>query len=1050
MNNLIAWWAKNTVAANLVMIGLFIAGYIGFNNMEREMNPQVRFPGLQINVAWPGATPQDVEEQIIMRIEESVRDLDEVEWVRSSAGEGQGEISILANNNADFTQFMNDVKIRVDSISSFPRDVEPPTVRQWVNRNEYIRVAISGDLNERDLKYLAEELRREAANLPAVSIVELFGTRDEEVSIEIGKESLRRYNLTFDDVATAIRNSSINKSAGSVRTEVGNFQLKVRNKANTKNDFSEIIIRQSEDGGVIKVGDVATVIDGFEDNPILATLNGQPSILLQVMTTETMDIVTASESITNWIDKRQSTLPNGATLTLWTDNAEDFKGRMATISSSAIMGLILVVFILMLTLRPVVAFWVAVGIATAYAGAFVLLPSVGVSINMLSTFAFLLVLGIVVDDAIVVGEGIHSEADRTGGGVKAAIAGTQLVAKPVVFGVLTTIMAFMPWLFLGGSTSEFTKHITWVVILALTFSLVESLLILPAHLSKMKPRSDKNAGMFTRFQKKIAHSITNFAENRYRKIGTWSLNNRYITASFFIGILIIAFGLFSSGWVKKGFNPDIESDEIIINVILPEGAPYSRALEILAQLQRAEQALVDEVNQETQGESKLIENWYTRSRRDSVIAIVKLVPPEDRTKTTKEASIRLRELLGDIPDAREVTVQYSQGNNDPGFELSIRHPDLEILRSATNELEEQLRTYDNLYDVRNNLIAASDEIRITMKPGTAKLGLTLADVNRQVGQAYFGEEVQRLPRNGQDVRVKVKYPMASRRSIESLKDFYVRSSNGDEMPLLSVANLDYAPGIKRIQRWNGSRAARISADLKQSVSDDIMKDLNENFFPNWEKKYPGIKKGSVGQAEGEKRFIKEVTGLYFMAFFAMYTLLAVAFKSYSQPILILIAMPYAFIGAIYGHMFLDLTMAIFSYFGIAAAAGVVVNDNLVLMDYCNRLKAKGMDAKEAIIEAGVVRFRPILLTSVTTVAGLLPMMLERSTQAAFLQPIVVSLAFGVMIAFFVTLLMVPALYGIGIDIKNGRTRLFNRIKRFFTREKKQEEIIIGPNHTTGK
>ncbi|MCF6319887.1 MAG: efflux RND transporter permease subunit, partial [Proteobacteria bacterium] len=374
MNNLIAWWAKNTVAANLIMIGLFIAGYIGYSNMEREMNPQVRFPGLQINVAWPGATPQDVEEQIIMRIEESVRDLDEIEWVRSSASEGQGEISILANQNANFTQFMNDVKIRVDSISSFPRDVEPPTVQQWVNRNEFIRVAISGELNERDLKYLAEKLRSEAANLPAVSIVELFGTRREEVSIEIGRESLRRYDLTFDDVANAIRNSSINQSAGSVRTEVGNFQLKVRNQANTEEDFSQIIIRQSQDGGVIRVGDVTTVVDGFEDNPILATLNGEPSILLQVMTTETMDIVTASNSIRNWIDERQSTLPAGATLTLWTDNAEDFKGRMSTIGSSAVLGLFLVVFILMLTLRPLVAFWVAVGIATAYAGAFVFLP----------------------------------------------------------------------------------------------------------------------------------------------------------------------------------------------------------------------------------------------------------------------------------------------------------------------------------------------------------------------------------------------------------------------------------------------------------------------------------------------------------------------------------------------------------------------------------------------------------------------------------------------------------------------------------------------------
>jgi multidrug efflux pump subunit AcrB len=1028
MNNLIAWWAKNSVAANLVMLGLFIAGIIGYNNMEKEMNPQVRFPGLEIHVSWPGATPQDVEEQIVARIEESVRGLDEIEWVRSSSSEGQGEVYILANQKANFTQFMNDVKIRVDAISSFPTDIEQPTVQQWVNRNEYIRVAISGDLSESDLKHLAEKLRREAAQLPAISIVELFGTRAEEISIEIGKESLRRYNLSFSDVANAIRNSSLNQSAGSVRTEVGNFQLKVRNQANTEAEFAKIIIRQTADGGIIRVGDVAKVIDGFEDNPILATLNGEPSILLQVMTTENMDIVKASQSINKWIAERQKTLPAGAKLTLWTDNAEDFNSRMATIGSSALMGLILVVFILMLTLRPIVAFWVAVGIATAYAGAFVLLPSVGVSINMLSTFAFLLVLGIVVDDAIVVGEGIHSESDRIGSDsgkrLQAAISGAQLVSKPVVFGVITTILAFLPWLFLGGSTSEFTKHITWVVILALSFSLFESLFILPSHLANMKTR-DPNKG-FNKFQLKIANSITTFAQNKYRKIGNWSLKNRYLTASFFIGLLVIAFGLFGSAWMKKSFMPEIESEEIIINVVLPDGAPYSRALEILSQLQVAEQKLVDEVNLQSEGKKSLIENWYTRSRRDSVLAIVKLVPPENRDMSTKDASIRLRELIGEIADAREVTVQYTQGNNDPGFEISVRHPDLDVLQAATAELEEQLRSYENLYDIRNNLIGSSDEIRITMKPGTTKLGLTLADINNQVRQAYFGEEVQRLPRNGQDVRVKVRYPLAARRSIESLKDFHIRTSTGREIPLLSVANLDYAPGIKRIQRWNGSRAARVSADLKNDSSEEINKDLEDNFYPQWQEKYPGISKGSVGQAEGEKRFISEVMGLYAVVFFAMYTLLAIAFKSYSQPILILIAMPYAFIGAIFGHIFMDLTMAIFSYFGIAAAAGVVVNDNLVLMDYCNRLKQQGMDAREAIIEAGVVRFRPILLTSVTTIVGLLPMLLERSTQAAFLQPIVVSLAFGVFIAFFVTLLMVPALYGIGIDIKQAFSNIFRK------------------------
>ncbi|MEM1412455.1 MAG: efflux RND transporter permease subunit, partial [Pseudomonadota bacterium] len=485
MNGLIEWWVRNPVAANLLMIGIIVAGYFGYSQMEREIDPQVRFPGLSIEVSWPGAGPVEVEEQIISRIEESVTDLDNIVWVRSSAGEGFGGVYILGDQNTNFTQFMNDVKIRVDSISSFPRDIEPPQVRQWVNRQEFIRVAISGELDERELKRLSEQLRREAAVLPGVNIVELFGIRSEEVSIQVSETQLRRYNMSFNEVADAIRNHSINQSSGSVRTEVGTYQLSVRSQADTQAEFSEIVVRQTADGGVIRVGDVATVVDGFEDNPILATLNGEPAVLLQVMTTENMDIIKASDSIREWIAQRQATLPPGAVLTLWTDAADDFRGRMATIGSSAVLGLLLVLGVLALTLRPIVAFWVAVGIATAYAGAFVFLPHVDVSLNMISTFAFLLVLGIVVDDAIVVGEGVHAESHRIGGGPPAAMAGAQLVAKPVIFAVLTTVIAFLPWLFLPGSTSEFTRHITWVVVLALAFSLIESLLILPAHLRKL-------------------------------------------------------------------------------------------------------------------------------------------------------------------------------------------------------------------------------------------------------------------------------------------------------------------------------------------------------------------------------------------------------------------------------------------------------------------------------------------------------------------------------------------------------------------------------------
>jgi multidrug efflux pump subunit AcrB len=1041
MNGLIEWWARNSVAANLLMVGIFVSGIIGFTSMERELDPQVRFPGLEIEVTWPGAAPQEVEEQIVARIEESVSDMDAIEWVRSTSAEGYGGVYILAEQQVDFTQFMNDVKIRVDSIASFPKDIEPPKVRQWVNRNEFIRVAVHGDLTEQKLKRLAEKLRREAAVLPAITVVQLFGVRREEVSVQVSEEALRRYGMSFNEVATAIRNTSINQSSGSVRTEVGTYQLKVRSQADTEAEFSDIIIRQTNDGGIIRVGDVATVVDGFEDEPILATLNGEPAVLLQVMTTETMDIVTASNSIREWIEKRQDSLPKGASLTLWTDNADEFKGRMKTIGSSAAIGLALVLIFLVLTLRPIVALWVAAGIATAYAGAFVFLPTVGVSLNMLSTFAFLLVLGIVVDDAIVVGEGIHTEAHNNSGGIEAAIAGTKLVAKPVIFGVLTTIMAFLPWLFLSGSTSEFTRHITWVVILALAFSLVEALFILPSHLSGLKTRDDTKLGWFGHFQKGISDGIIHFAHKRYRKIGQFAIDRRYLTTSVFITALVVGIGLFNTGWVKKAFMPEMESDQVIVDVTMPEGAPYSRALEILAQLQKAELELEEEVNQRTGGEGKLIENWYTRSRRDSVLAIVKLAPPEIRDMTAKEAALRLRELMGDVPDAKHVSVQYTHNDDGPGFELSIRHPDLDVLRLAVKDIEDQLHTYETLYDVRNNLESASEEIQINLKPGAHKLGLTMSDVTRQVRQAYYGEEVQRLPREGQDVKVMVHYPIESRRSIESLKHFRVRTADGREVPLLSVAELVYAPGIKRIQRWNGNRAARVSADLKEQVRDDIMEDLDENFFPDWEKRYPGIQRGSVGQAEGEARFIKEVMGLYLIAFFAMYAMLAVAFRSYWQPILILVAMPYAYVGAIYGHAALNMTMAIFSYFGIAAAAGVVVNDNLVLIDYTNRLRDQGMKPLEAIVEAGVVRFRPIMLTTATTIVGLTPMMMERSIQAKFLTPIVVSLVSGVFFAFFVTLLMVPALYAIGVDITELRARNRQRIKGWFNRNKASKETV---------
>lgn len=1018
MDRMIEWFAKNTVAANLLMVGILISGFLGYSNVEREVFPAFAANQVEVNVTWLGASPQDVEEQIVIRVEEALSDLDHVEKITSFAAEGFGRIEIDAKGQVDMADFVNEVKLRVDAVNSLPRGIEPPQVKQTIYRNEMMRLAVHGNVGEKKLTNLAEQIRDEVAQLPNISIVDLFGSRSEEVSIELSELAMRRYGLTFDEVARVIRANSINLSSGRVRTSSGDIQLRARNLANDQQDFEKIIVRQSKDGGVVRLSDVATVIDGYEDDEILATLNGDPAVLVQVQTTDSMDIVAASVSMNEWLVGAREKLPEGVSLTLWWDSAELYNNRMSTITSAATSGLALVFLVLILTLRPKVALWVTVGIGVAFIGTLAFLPLYDVSLNVLSTFAFLLVLGIVVDDAIVVGENIHHYGSTHGGGVNSAVEGTKLVAKPVVFAVLTTIVAFLPFMFLSGDDVQVTRMLSIVITAALVISLIEALFILPAHLGTLKPR--KNLTGIFKAQQNISNRLVAFANTTYRRWLGAALKYRGITLSVFMSLLIVSFGVFGTGWVKFSFNPEIESDQVIINVTMPSGSPYSRALEILDQLQRAEKQLEKEVNEGAEGgKGELIENWYTRSRRDSVIAIVKLAPPEVRSLSAKETAKRLSELVGEIPDAESVSVEYTFNNGGQRINYSLQHKDLDVLREAVTELEVKLQSYDAIFFVRNNLQGSADELNLSLLPGAEKLGVDLASVSQQVRQAYYGEEVQRLPRANGDVRVMLRYPKSARSSLDSLDDFRVRTADGRELPLFAVAEVEYSPGIKRINRRDGRRSAYIDAELSDDVRKDITEDMEENFIEDWKARYPGLLVNKAGQAEGEAQFMKEIVSLYSLALFAMYALLAIAFKSYFKPIIIMTAIPFGFMGAVFGHLIFDTSMALFSYFGIGAAAGVVVNDNLVLLDYVTKLRARGMAVKDALIMAGVQRFRPILLTSVTTFIGLMPMLAERSTQAQFLHPAVIALAFGVLFALFVSLLFVPSLYSLGASIKSG-------------------------------
>lgn len=1013
MNGLIAWWARNSVAANLLMIACVIAGIIAFTQMEREVFPSASFNGATISVAWPGASPQEVEEQIILRIEESISDIDGVERISATAREGVASVNVEGIDTVDPSFFLNEIKNRVDGISTFPQDAFPPIVRQWRAQNPTQFIALYGELEPRELYRLGRELRDELAQIENGSpLVDTWGVRNEEVSIEVSEEALRRYGLTFDDVSNAIRGSSLNLSGGQVRTDTGSIQLATRNLADTEEEFERIIVRQRADGSAIRVSDVANVVDGFEDSKSIREVNGHPAVNLAIQAPDTLNIVTLSEAVDKWLKEKNAELEGKAELYIWFDFADLYFERVNLVASNAAIGLVLVMIVLLLFLRPAVALWVTVGIAVSFFGAFIFLPAVDVSLNMLSLFAFLLVIGVVVDDAIIVGEAIHNEVEAGGKGVDAATLSTQLVAKPVLFAVLTTMITFLPWLFLSGGASQFTRHISYTIIFALAFSLIESFLILPSHLAHMKKQN--KAGAYYRMQRVFAEGLMTFADTVYRPAVKTALRFRYFTVAIFIGAFSIAAALMAQGWVSFKFMPEVQGSFLSLTVRMPEGSPWARSEQVFKEIETAGDKLRADLDTP---ELEFVKSVYIGADEEDISAYVTILPADERKQSTKEIAELFRQELGDIPDAEEITIGYTLNEGGPDLTFGIESNNLEELRLGVLDLQNFLRTLPGTYDVRNNLQSATPELQVELKPGAERFGLTLAEISRQIRQAFYGEEVQRLPRDGQDVRVMVRYPKSDRESLTTIEAMRIRTADGREVPLTVVADAKFAPSFKRIDRRDRQRSAQITAELTEGADQEaIMKIYREEFVPEFQQRHPGVALAQRGDAEEQQDFVSEWVGLQVMALLAMYMLLAIAFGSYFQPILVMSAIPFGFMGAAFGHFLFGLDFAMFSFFGIAAAAGVVVNDNLVLIDYVNRLRAGGEGAISALVKAGVGRFRPILLTSLTTFVGLLPIMFERSTSAQFLMPTVVSLAFGVFFATFVTLLFVPAMYAVGADI----------------------------------
>ncbi|GGA84654.1 acriflavin resistance protein [Neiella marina] len=1017
MTGVLRWWVKNPIAANLSMVALVVAGLLSyFFAVEKEPFPMVKQPIMDIRMSWPGAGPKDIEEQILIRFEQALKSVEDVKSITSIAREGYASVKVEGKESVDKRQFADSVREKINAVNSLPGDADRPRVSERVNRREMIRIALHGDADRQTLNHLAVQIRNEISALPLISTVRLEGANREEVSIEISEQKMRLYNLSFDKVATAIRNSSLNSSSGMIRDDAGSLQLTIRSRAEQQQQFEDIVLRRSANGATLYLGDVADVKYDVQEARYRSVFDGEQAVLVEVMNADYMNIVKMSDSVKAYLESKRQQLPPSLKLTLWENWNDSYQSRLSTILNSATSGLILVFILLMLFLQRTVALWVSAGIGVAFAASFALLPSVDVSLNMLSLFAFLMVIGIVVDDAIVIGESIHLANESGLEGDEAAIKGVSDVAKPVLFGVLTTMVVFAPMAFLPGSTAEYTRSISLVVVLALAFSLFEALLILPSHLRHLKNKPQQQSrSWFSRLQLRIANGMQYLANFVYGRFIVWLLKHKYGVITVFVGMLLISINLLNNNYVQQSFMPQISGDKIKLMVTLPDNSSYERTEQVLQQINQGSEQLIESV--ELSG-GQLVEHVYNQVWGTRVMSELKLVDAELRAMTIEQASDKLQELIGDIPDAEEIEFRSSMNTSSPKISFRIRSNDTDALKLALNDLKNHLSKYQGINLIRDSMDKGSTEMVFALKPGAEQLGISLRDVSKQVKQAYFGQEVDRLATWTGDVRVKVRYSKQERDSIDTLQHMRIRTKDGREIPLMSVVDVTERPGVQRIYRRDGEKVASLRAEYGGTDQYSVNRDIRDNFIPQWQKRHPEVKFGSGDRGQERDDFITTVMRLEGLALLVSYMLMAIAFRSYMQPLLILSAVPFAFMGAIAGHLLHGTVYSMFSMLGILAAAGVVINDNLVLVDAINRLREKGHNAVEAVIAAGKLRFRPIVLTSMTTFIGLLPMMWANSVQAKFLVPMVVSLAYGVLLATIITLIFVPCLYVASIEVRD--------------------------------
>ncbi len=1095
----VAWFATNHVAANLLMIFVIVFGILSLARTKIEFFPEVPINYIFVTLPYPGATPEEVETGVVIPVEDAVREVDNVKEVTSVTQENSGLVLVELETYADLQKAKDDIENAVDRITTFPEEAEDPVVTLAEFEQEVLRIAVYGEVSDRTLKELAEEIRDDLTTPRAarmiedqltwkdklirtfrppkgISTVALDGLPPYEISVDISERALRKHNLRFEDVAAAVRRESLDLSAGAVKTSGGEILVRTTGQKYRGPQFEDTVVLTKTDGTVVRLGDVASVRDGFTETDRGMRFNGMPAVAVAVSRIGQQDALEVANTVKRYVQAKRPTLPQGIELDTFYDQSLLLEGRIGLLLRNAAIGLALVFICLSLFLDLRLAFWTTMGIPMSFLGAFILLPMWGVSINMISLFAFIVVLGIVVDDAIVVGENIFAYRQRNNvSAVAAAIHGAREMATPVTMAIITTIAAFAPLVVGEGTWGEILRVIPLVVIAVLLLSLVEAFLILPAHLQGGKVGG--HGGPIAWVQAKVRAGLDWVIRGPYTATLRAAIRLRYATLAAAVGTLVVIGGLIGGGHVKTEFFPTVEADNIVAALTMPPGTPPQTTQRIATDIEAAAQRVRAEFNRNRPDDApELYKRIVTdigahpamaemQGRGGGVADVrsgghlaevnVELLDGELRDVSAVDLVRRWREVVGEVPGALALAFTAEFMSAD-AISVELSHRDFDTLVRASEQLKQRVNEYTGVTDLSDTFVEGKPQLEVVgLTPLGEALGVTQSDVARQLRAAFYGEEAERIQRGRDEVKVMVRYPPAQRRSLTDFENLRIRLADGTEVPLPRVAQVRMGRGFAVINRANGARTVTVVADIDKELAnaEQINADLRATILPALMSRHPGLTYDMEGEQKERNESMASLKRNFVIALLAIYALLAVQFRSYVQPLIVMTAIPFGIVGAVIGHKIMGLPMSFMSFFGVVALTGVVVNDSLIMIDLINRERAAaGSDDSihQTLEHSGTRRFRPIILTTATTFFGLMPMILETSLQAQFLIPMAVSLGIGVVFATAITLILVPSLYMILLDIRRGLLGR-HKVERVFHESRSQlDELTTPPPLLEGK